>query len=43
MNTAFMGNGNAGGWDAENISIVAYIYNTDNKEILQVNEVHLND
>jgi len=36
-----MGNGNAGGWDSENISIVAYIYNTITKEILQVEEAHL--
>ena len=27
-NTAELGNGNAGGWVAENLSVVAYIYNT---------------
>ena len=35
------GNGNAGGWDENNINIVAYIYNTSNWQIEQVEEVHL--
>jgi hypothetical protein len=42
-NTAEFGNGNAGGWDTGNLSIVAYIYNTITKEIVQVEEVHLNN
>jgi hypothetical protein len=43
-NTAELGNGNAGGWNAENISIVAYIYNNITKEIVQVEEAaHLNN
>ena len=41
-NTAEMGNGNAGGWNANNMSVVAYIYNTSTKEILQVEEAPLN-
>ena len=40
-NTAEMGNGNAGGWNANNMSVVAYIYNTITKEIVQVEEAHL--
>jgi len=40
-NTAEMGNGNAGGWDANNMSVVAYIYNTTTKEIAQVEEALL--
>ncbi|MBC8266590.1 MAG: Omp28-related outer membrane protein [Flavobacteriales bacterium] len=42
-NTLFQGNGNAGGWNADNMNIVAYIYNTITKEILQVEETHLNN
>ena len=42
-NTAELGNGNAGGWVAENLSVVAYIYNTSTKEIMQVKEAHLNN
>jgi hypothetical protein len=42
-NTAEMGNGNAGGWNANNMSVVAYIYNTTTKEIVQVQEAHLNN
>ena len=40
-NTAEMGNGNAGGWNVSNMSVVAYIYNTITKEIVQVEESHL--
>jgi len=40
-NTAEMGNGNAGGWNPNNMSVVAYIYNTNTKEIVQVEEAHL--
>ena len=40
-NTAELGNGNAGGWVADNLSVVAYIYNTTTKEIVQVEEAHL--
>ena len=42
-NTAEMGNGIAGDWNAANISIIAYIYNTITKEILQVEEAQLNN
>jgi hypothetical protein len=42
-NTAELGNGNAGGWNANNMSVVAYIYNTNTKEIVQVEEAHLNN
>ena len=41
-NNSAGGNGNAGGWDASNMSIIAYIYNTITKEIVQVEESHLN-
>ena len=40
-NTAEMGNGNAGDWVKENMSVIAYIYNTNNYEIQQVEEAHL--
>ena len=40
-NTAELGNGNAGGWDSSNMSVIAYIYDNTNKEILQVEEAHL--
>ena len=42
-NTAELGNGNAGGWNASNMSVIAYIYNTTTKEIVQVEESHLNN
>ena len=42
-NTAEAGNGNAGGWDTENMSIVAYIYNSSTQEIVQVEEAYLNN
>jgi len=42
-NTAEMGNGNSGGWNANNMSVIAYIYNTNTKEIVQVEEAHLNN
>ena len=42
-NTAELGNGNAGNWDASNMSIIAYIYNTTTKEIVQAEEAHLNN
>ena len=41
LNTLFQGNGNAGGWNSNNINIIAYIYNTDTYEILQAQEVKL--
>lgn len=41
FNGAFNGNGNAGAWKAENLSVVAYIYNTSTMEIVQVEEAHL--
>ena len=40
-NELFMGNGNTGAWDTDKLNIVAYIYNVDNKEIIQVEELHL--
>ena len=42
-NIAELGNGNSGGWNASNMSAVAYIYNTNTKEIVQVEEAHLNN
>ena len=42
-NIAELGNGNAGGWNANNMSVVVYIYNTNTKEIVQVEEAHLNN
>ena len=42
-NIAELGNGIAGGWVPENMQIVAYIYNVNTKEILQVEESHLNN
>ena len=41
-NTAELGNGNAGNWNFNNLSIISYIYNTTTKEIVQVEEAHLN-
>ena len=41
--TAEIGNGNAGDWNASNMSVIAYIYNTNTKEIVQVEEAHLNN
>lgn len=41
INDAFAGNGNAGNWTYENMSIIAYIYNTSTMEIVQVEEAHL--
>ena len=40
-NIAELGNGDAGGWDSSNMSVIAYIYDNTNKEILQVEEAHL--
>jgi hypothetical protein len=42
-NTAELGNGNAGGWNTSNMSVIAYIYNINTKEIVQVEEAHLNN
>ena len=42
-NIAELGNGNAGNWNANNISVVAYIYNTITKEIVQAEENKLVD
>jgi hypothetical protein len=42
-NTAELGNGYAGDWNAANMSIIAYIYNINTKEIVQVEETHLNN
>lgn len=41
LNTLFMGNGNSKGWDENNMEIVVYIYNTNNYEIVQVEQIHL--
>ena len=41
-NADLFGNGEAGKWNANNISVVAHIYNTSTKEIVQVEESHLN-
>ena len=37
------GNGNAGDWNPDNMSIIAYIYDTSTNEILQVEESDLNN
>lgn len=42
-NEAELGNGNAGGWNIENMSVIAYIYDNTTKEIVQVEESHLNN
>jgi hypothetical protein len=42
-NIAELGNGNAGGWDISNMSVIAYIYDSNTQEILQVEEAHLNN
>ena len=42
-NIAELGNGNAGGWNANNMSVITYIYNSNTKEIVQVQEAHLNN
>ena len=41
LNTLFMGNGNCKDWNEDNMEIVAYIYNSDNYEIIQAEEIHL--
>ena len=41
LNTLFMGNGNCKEWNEDNMEIVAYIYNTNNYEIVQVEQIHL--
>ena len=41
QNTAELGNGNAGGWNASNMSVIAYIYDKTTQEILQVEEIYL--
>lgn len=40
-NEAELGNGNSGGWNIENMSVIAYIYDNTTKEIVQVEEAHL--
>ena len=42
-NISELGNGNAGGWNANNMSVITYIYNSNTKEIVQVEEAHLNN
>ncbi len=42
-NTAQFGNGNAGGWNMNNLSVVAYIYNNITKEVVQVEESYINN
>jgi hypothetical protein len=37
------GNGNAGGWNYSNMSVIAYIYDNISEEILQVEEINLNN
>ncbi len=41
LNTAQSGNGNAGNWNINNMSVVAYVYDPTTYEILQVEEKHL--
>ena len=38
QNTLFQGNGNAGGWDLTNMHVIAYIYDVNSYEIMQVEE-----
>ena len=40
-NVLFQGNGQAGDWNINNFGIVAYIYDNDNYEILQVEQISL--
>ena len=40
-NIAELGNGNAGNWNANNISVITYIYNTITKEVVQVEEAEM--
>ena len=42
-NISELGNGNAGGWNANNMSVITYIYNSNTKEIVQAQEAHLNN
>lgn len=41
LNTLELGNGNAGGWNKNNMYVVAFIYDNTNFEIEQVQEAHL--
>ena len=41
LNTLELGNGNAGGWNKNNMYIVAFIYDNTTFEIQQVEEIHL--
>ena len=41
LNNLIMGNGNAGGWIAENMEVIAYIYNVSTQEIVQSEITHL--
>ena len=40
-NTLANGNGNAGGWNKNNMHLVTYIYDVTNYEIIQVEQIHL--
>ena len=41
-NSIELGNGNSGDWNINNMTVIAFIYNTENKEIVQVEEANLN-
>lgn len=41
QNTLFQGNGNAGGWNPSNMHVIAYIYDVNSYEIMQVEETAL--
>lgn len=41
QNNLTFGNGNCGGWEANNMNVVAYIYNVSTEEIVQAEEIHL--
>ena len=41
QNSLVAGNGNCGGWVADNMGVVAYIYNVSTEEIVQAEEIHL--
>ena len=41
-NSIEKGNGNSGDWNVNNMTVIAFIYNTENKKIVQVEEIDLN-
>ena len=41
QNNLFQGNGNSGGWNLDNIHVIAYVYDVSSYEIMQVEEIGL--